>query len=45
MTTVWPPRSIATLRLYAQLRRAGVCTYLPLLLPPLGAPKIGRILT
>ena len=33
MTTAWPPRSIATLRLYAQLRRVGVCTYLPLELP------------
>ena len=34
MTTVYPPRSIAALRLYAQLRRAGVCAYLPLEFPP-----------
>lgn len=33
MTTAWPPRSIATLRLYAQLRRVGVRAYLPLELP------------
>ena len=34
MTTAYPPRSIATLRLYAQLRRASVCAYLPLELSP-----------
>lgn len=33
MTTAWPPISLATLRLYAQPRRAGVCMYLPLALP------------